>query len=99
MFSLSSLSDYSARHHYGHVFSMLVAGGGFRGGVVVGASDARAERVAERPVHPNDLMRAIYELLGIDPATRLPHPQGSEVTVLPALGEDSPGHGRLEELL
>ncbi|RMH04409.1 MAG: DUF1501 domain-containing protein, partial [Planctomycetota bacterium] len=86
------------RGHHGHVFSTLVAGGGFRGGVVVGASDARAERVAERPVHPNDLMRAIYELLGIDPAALLPHPQGLEVPVLPQ-GDDSPGHGRLEEIL
>ena len=87
------------RSHHGHVFSTLVAGGGFRGGVVVGASDARGERVADRPVHPNDLMSAVHELFGIDPAARLPHPQGLEVSVLPPTREDGPGFGRLEELL
>ena len=36
------------RHHYGHVFSTVVAGGGFKGGQVVGSSDAKGEYV-QRP--------------------------------------------------
>ena len=56
------------RNHYGNVFTALVAGGGFRGGHVVGASDAKAEEVKDRPVYPVDLLGSIYQLGGIDPA-------------------------------
>ena len=38
------------RAHFGTVFSYLVAGGGFYGGKVLGASDKTGEKVAERPV-------------------------------------------------
>ena len=40
------------RGHYGKVFSRVVAGGGFKGGQVVGASDAKGEEVKDRPVYP-----------------------------------------------
>jgi hypothetical protein len=83
------------RGHWGQVFSVLVAGGGFKPGIVVGASDARAEAVAQRPVHPVDLSGGIYELLGIDADALLPHPQGLKIPVLPT----ADGHGRLEGLL
>ncbi len=61
----------------------VVAGGGFKGGHVVGASDAKGEEVKERPVYPCDLIGSMYELLGIDPDGKLPHPQGLEVRVRP----------------
>jgi len=74
------------RNHYGNVFSVLVAGGGFKGGCVVGSSDERAQEVAERPVYPVDLLGSIYQLAGIDANATLPHPMGLEAHVLP-LGE------------
>ena len=40
------------RHHFGAVFSALVAGGGFKGGQVVGSSDATGETVRDRPSIP-----------------------------------------------
>src|ERR1035441_8263191 len=63
------------RGHHGQVFSAVVAGGGFKGGHVVGASDATGEKVKDRPVYPCDLIGSMYELLGIDPEAKLPHPQ------------------------
>ena len=72
------------RNHYGKVFTVLVAGGGFKGGHVVGSSDAKAEEVKERPVYPVDLLGSIYQLAGIDANARLPHPMGLEAHVLPA---------------
>ncbi len=87
------------RGHYGKVFSVVVAGGGFRGGVVVGASDSRGEEVKERPVYPWDLLRAMYELLGINPDARLPHPQGLDARVTPPPSEGLPSGGRLAEIL
>ena len=87
------------RGHYGKVFSALVAGGGFKGGQVVGASDARGEEVKERPVHPVDLIASIYELLGIDGNARLPHPLGNDARVLPVAGDNVVSGGRLKEIL
>jgi uncharacterized protein (DUF1501 family) len=78
------------RSHYGDCFSAVVAGGGFKGGCVAGASDAKGEQVAERPVHPRDLLSTMYGLLGIDPAGPLPNPCGLDVTVLP-VGEEGDG--------
>jgi hypothetical protein len=72
------------RGHYGNCFSVVVAGGGFKGGRVVGASDAKGAEVAERPVHPQDLIASTYVLLGIDPNGPLPNPRGLQVQVMPA---------------
>lgn len=67
------------RNHWGQVFSAVVAGGGFTGGQVVGASDARGEEVRERPVSPSDMIQSIYHLLGFESGAKLPHPQGLDV--------------------
>jgi hypothetical protein len=87
------------RGHYGQVFSALVAGGGFRGGCLVGASDATGEEVKERPVYPCDLIGSIYELLGIDPGAQLPNPQGLAATVAPTAADDVSMGGRLKEIM
>jgi hypothetical protein len=87
------------RGHWGSVFSSLVAGGGFRGGHVVGASDARGEEVKDRPVYPADLIGSIYELLGIDPDAALPHPLGLPARVTPSPAEGLPVAGRLKEIM
>ena len=87
------------RGHYGNVFSTLVAGGGFKGGRVVGASDARGEEVKERPVYPGDLMASIYELMGIDAGTKLPHPEGYGVPLTPSPEDGAKVGGRLKEIM
>jgi len=87
------------RGHFGKVFSMVLAGGGFKGGHVVGASDAKGETVKERPVYPRDLIGSIYEKLGIDPTARLPHPQGLEAHVMPTAADNVPSGGLLREIM
>lgn len=87
------------RNHHGSVFSALVAGGGFAGGHVVGASDAKAEEVKERPVYPVDLLGSIYQLAGINPGSRLPHPMGAEACVLPSTAEGTKSAGLLKEIM
>jgi uncharacterized protein (DUF1501 family) len=87
------------RHHYGKVFSVLVAGGGFQGGHVVGASDAKGETVKDRPVYPGDLIGSIYELLGMDPDGKLPHPLGLDVHLTPSAAEGVKMGGRLKEIM
>jgi len=87
------------RGHFGKVFSTIVAGGGFKGGQVIGASNATGEEVKERPVYPSDLLGSMYELLGIDPQATLPHPQGQLVRVLPTAADDSKSGGHLREIM
>ena len=87
------------RGHYGRVFSAVLAGGGFKGGRVVGASNANGEEVKDRPVYPCDLIGSMYELLGIDPAAKLPHPQGLMVTATPSAADKAPSGGRLKEIM
>lgn len=83
------------RGHWGAAFSALLAGGGIRGGQVLGATDPRGETVAERPVAPSEVIGGLYTLLGIDPQARLPHPQGEEARAVAAV----PAGGFLRELI
>ena len=55
------------RDHWGHCFSVALAGGGVRGGQVIGASDRIGGYPADRPLRPQDLAATIFHLLGIDP--------------------------------
>jgi len=87
------------RHHYGHVFTLLVAGGGFKGGRVVGSSDELGAYVKERPVYPADLLGSIYLLAGIDETAKLPHPLGFEARVLDTENEGMKSAGLLEEIM
>lgn len=87
------------RNHYGNVFTVLVGGGGFKGGHIVGESNAKAEEVKDRPVYPVDLLGSIYTLGGIDATAKLPHPMGAEAHVLPAASEGAKSAGLLTEIM
>ena len=87
------------RSHYGKAFSSVVAGGGFQGGHVVGATDAKGMEVTERPIYPWDMVGSIYELMGIAPDAVLPHPQGRAIPVYPDLDVDLTRGGRLKEIM
>ena len=56
----------TGRDHHHTAFSMLLAGGGVKRGMVYGASDELGMRVAENPVHVHDLHATILHLLGLD---------------------------------
>jgi hypothetical protein len=87
------------RNHWGDVFCALVAGGGFKGGHVVGASDAKGESVRDRPVYPCDLIGSIYELLGFDADGKLPNSQGLDVRLTPTVADGIKMGGRLKEIM
>lgn len=76
------------RGHWGKAFSALVAGGGFKGGHVLGKTDAKGEEVTDDPVHPSQLIGKIYEQLGIAADAKLPHPEGRDVRVMP-MGDEA----------
>jgi uncharacterized protein (DUF1501 family) len=70
------------RDHWGNAMFALVAGGGIRGGRIVGSTDARGERVKDRPVTPFDLHATIYHVLGVDPTTHFVDHSGRPVPVI-----------------
>lgn len=87
------------RNHYGNVFTVLVAGGGFKGGQVVGSSDKFGGEVKDRPVYPCDLLGSIYTLGGIDIHAKLPHPLGMDAYVLPPAAASAKSGGLLKEIM
>lgn len=75
------LNQRGGRDHWPRVFSVVMAGGGVRGGQVIGASDRVGESPKDDPVTPVDLACTIYTLLGIDPAHELRTVDGRPVPV------------------
>ena len=59
------------RDHWGACQSVVLAGGGVRGGQVYGASDAHAAYPSENPVRPEDLLATLYHAFGIPPETEI----------------------------
>jgi hypothetical protein len=75
------LNTSGGRDHWPRAFSVVLAGGGIKGGQVVGASDRVGEAPAERAVTPADLARTIYTLLGVDPTREVQTADGRPVAI------------------
>lgn len=59
-------STFLGRDHHPHCFSLWIAGGGFKRGAVVGATDELGYRIAETPIHVHDLQATLLHQLGLD---------------------------------
>src|SRR5207247_6698373 len=57
----------AGRDHWSFCYSVVLAGGGVRGGQVYGSSDRSAAYPSTNPVSPADLAATIFHFLGIDP--------------------------------
>ena len=55
----------AGRDHWPKVFSVMLAGGGIKGGQIYGSSNATASEPEEDPVEPGDLATTLYHLMGI----------------------------------
>jgi hypothetical protein len=66
----------AGRDHWGHVFSIALAGGGVRGGQVYGSSDRQGAYPREKKVTPADLTATVLHCLGLDPAAEVRDTQG-----------------------
>lgn len=87
------------RAHFGAAFSYIVAGGGFKGGSVVGETDSKGEKVISRKIYPADLWASVYKLMGIDPEGTVTHPVLGEIPVLPSYGKKDQSNGILTEIM
>ncbi len=76
------INDGGGRDHWARVFSAFMAGGGIKGGSIVGASDENGMDPAERPVKPFDLHATICHALGIDLNREIITQQGRPMRLL-----------------
>lgn len=71
------INKQAGRDHWPNVSCALLAGGGIRGGQVLGATNRLGEEATERPVHFQEIFATLYRNLGINVATaRLQDPAG-----------------------
>jgi hypothetical protein len=77
------ISSLGGRDHWGKAGSIFFAGGGVRGGQVIGATDRYAETPTTRGHSPADVAATIYRALGIDPAALLADRLNRPLPVLP----------------
>jgi len=69
------------RDHWPGAQSILISGGGFRMGQVIGSTDQHAAFPHERPIDPQDLMATLYQFLGIDLNTHFPDGSGRPIAI------------------
>jgi uncharacterized protein (DUF1501 family) len=69
-------TDGTGRDHWCNCYSIALAGGGIKGGQVVGSSDGVGAYPKERPVHISDLAATIFAALGVDPRASVIDLQG-----------------------
>ena len=62
----STIKLHAGRDHNSMGFTILLAGGGIKGGMVHGATDDFGFQAIEKPVHPHDLNATLLHLLGLD---------------------------------
>ncbi|MGY8769348.1 MAG: DUF1501 domain-containing protein [Pirellulales bacterium] len=70
------INERGGRDHWSSAMSVLFAGGGTPGGIVIGATDRQGYSAIEDVLSPENFVSTIYRKLGIDPNMVLYTPQG-----------------------
>src|SRR5450631_1648298 len=76
------INPAGGRDHWPQCWTMSMAGGGIKGGQVVGASDEIGAAPVDRPVMPAHVAATVYKCLGIPVETELKTPQGRVVRLV-----------------
>ena len=76
------LNRDGGRDHYARAWSTVLAGGGIKGGQVVGKTDREGTAVAARPVSVRDFMATVCRVLGIDPGKKIETPAGRPIQIV-----------------
>src|SRR5207244_10791389 len=75
------INPAAGRDHWSFCYSVVMAGGGIRGGQVFGSSDRTAAYPASDPVSPADVLATIYHALGADHRAEMTDQQGRRFVV------------------
>ena len=73
------INDRGGRDHWSNAMSVMFAGGGTRGGQVIGATDRQGYAAIERILSPENFVSTVYRKLGIDPGQMMYTPDGRPV--------------------
>jgi hypothetical protein len=76
------INNTAGRDHWPKVFSVVLAGGGIKGGMIYGSSDATATEPDFDPVGPADLATTVYNQLGIVADKELMAPGGRPIEIV-----------------
>jgi hypothetical protein len=76
------LNGAGGRDHWPGSMSAMLAGGGLRMGQVIGATNRKGEQPTERPLRPEDVIRTVYHVLGVDPHHEFPNESGRPMAVM-----------------
>jgi uncharacterized protein (DUF1501 family) len=76
-----NINAREGRDHHPRAQSVVLAGGGIRGGIVHGQTDERGDRVVKDPLTMPNLFATLAWQLGVDPAKTLTTPGGRPVSV------------------
>jgi uncharacterized protein (DUF1501 family) len=76
------INNLGGRDHYARAWTTVLAGGGVRGGQVVGKTDAQGAAVTDRPISVKDFMATVCRLLGIDPDRKIETPIGRPIRIV-----------------
>lgn len=76
------INGHAGRDHWSNCFTVMLAGGGLKGGHVVGASEKHGGGVLERKAIPLDLLATIYQTMGIPLETHFQHASGRPVSIV-----------------
>lgn len=81
------INPNGGRDHYPQVWSAVLAGGGIKGGQVIGRSSEDGMTVADRPVGMPDLLASICRGLGIDPLKQNLSNVGRPIRIVDPVGQ------------
>jgi len=74
-----TINDSAGRDHWSGAFSAVLAGGGIRGGLVLGSSDETGAAVKDRPVTVPDLFATLLSAFGVDGSRSYQTPEGRPI--------------------
>jgi uncharacterized protein (DUF1501 family) len=80
--NMGTQGSTDGRNHWPVVMSMCLAGGGYRHGQVIGASESDGGHIAERPVTPGDLAATIYRHMGVPLNTTYTNERGQPIGIV-----------------
>ena len=63
------INPEAGRDHWPDVGNGLIAGGGFRTGQIIGATDRTGAKISDRPIHFGEVHATLYHHFGIDPTS------------------------------
>jgi len=83
----AEVNPNGGRDHWCYCWSMLLAGGGIRGGQIIGSSDKNGAYPVDRPVSIGDAYATIYKAMGIDWGKEYMHPIGRPLKIANSIGD------------